>query len=139
MKRIVFVAGSLTLVGSPLPPDEEPPFKTSWVFSRECQNALCDILFGRIVPNREWMSKLQFYEASKGPRYPLWDRLFTHSIRPDGAQGMLLPYHDYLEPTGEIALSTLVRTLGAVRKIRLHGIASGPWEKREEWLNEQIP
>jgi hypothetical protein len=167
----------------------------------ERQNALCDLFFGRIVPNRslvffytksghpldesvnrlvvgvgqiEWMSKLQFYEASEGPRYPLWDRLFTHSIRPDGAQGMLLPYHDYLAPTGDsaederrkalieeiavaperaqvmsfshvgehathdIALSTLVRTLGAVRKIRVHGIANGPWEKREEWLNKQI-
>lgn len=188
-------------LSSPLPPDDEPPFKTSWVFSRERQNALCDLFFGRIAPNQslvffytknghpldesinrlvvgvgqiEWMSKLQFYEASEGPRYPLWDRLFTHTIRPDGAQGLLLPYHDYLEPTGDIdederrkvlveeiavaperaqmmsfshvgehathdiALSTLVRSLDAVRKIRTHGIASGPWEKREEWLNEQI-
>jgi hypothetical protein len=24
-----------------LPPDEEPPFKTSWVFSRERQEAIC--------------------------------------------------------------------------------------------------
>jgi hypothetical protein len=66
VKRIVFVAGSLALVGSPLPPDEEPPFKTSWVFSRECQNALCDILFGRIVPNREWMSKLSMRSFAAG-------------------------------------------------------------------------
>ena len=26
----------------------------------------------------------------------------------------------------------------AVRKIRAHGIAEGPWEAREEWLNQQI-
>ena len=120
------------------------------------------------------MSKLQFYDASEGERYPLWDRLFSHSIRPDGAAGMLIPYHDYLESTGDpeedarcrrlveeiavvpdrsqimsfshvgehashdIALSTLVRCLEAVRKVREHGIASGPWEQREEWLNAQI-
>ena len=38
----------------------------------------------------------------------------------------------------DVALSTLVRCLDAVRKIRQHGIAEGPWEAREEWLNEQI-
>ncbi|NEV75924.1 AAA family ATPase [Rhodopseudomonas sp. BR0C11] len=186
---------------TPLPPDDEPPFKTSWVYARERQTALCELFFSSIVPNKslvffytknghpldesinrlvvgvgqiEWMTKIQLYEATEGPRYPLWDRLFTHSIRPDGAKGTLLPYHDYLEPTGDpdederrkvllndiavvpeaihtmafshvgehathdIALSTLVRTLEAIRKVRQHGIASGPWEKREEWLNEQI-
>jgi ATP-dependent exoDNAse (exonuclease V) alpha subunit len=188
-------------LSSPLPPDDEPPFKTSWVFSRERQNALCELFFNRIAPKRSlvffytksghpldesinrlvvgigrinWMAELQFYEATEGPRYPLWDRLFTHSIRPNGSEGMLLPYHEYLEPTGDpgedarrktlveeiavaperahmmsfshvgehathdIALSTLVRSLEAVRKIRAHGIVSGPWERREEWLNEQI-
>jgi ATP-dependent exoDNAse (exonuclease V) alpha subunit len=185
----------------PLPPEEEPPFKTSWVFSRARQEALCELFFSRIAAknslvffytksghpleetiNRlivgvgqiDWLSKLQHYEASEGPRYPLWDRLFTHSIRPAGAAGMLLPYHEYLEATGDpdedarrqellneiavvpersqvmafshvgehatndIALASLVRCFEAVRKIRAHGIASGPWEKREEWLNEKI-
>jgi ATP-dependent exoDNAse (exonuclease V) alpha subunit len=189
-------------LSKPLPPDvEETPFKTSWVFGRERQNALCELFFSRIVPGQslvffytksghpldesinrlvvgvgliETMSKLQFYEASEGHRYPLWDRLFSHTIRPDGAAGMLIPYHDYLEATGDtnedqrrrrlldeiavvperaqiasfshvgehathdVALSTLVQSLAAVRKIRAHGIASGPWEKREEWLNAQI-
>jgi ATP-dependent exoDNAse (exonuclease V) alpha subunit len=126
------------------------------------------------VGTLDWISGLQRYEASAGPRYPLWDRLFTHSIRPDGAQGLLLPYHDYLEPTGDpdedarrrllveeitvvpelghirsfshvgeharhdVALSSLVKCLEAVRVIRTHGIALGPWENREEWLNAQI-
>lgn len=31
----------------------------------------------------------------------MWDLLIRHSIRPDGADGFLLPYHDYLEPTGD--------------------------------------
>jgi hypothetical protein len=38
----------------------------------------------------------------------------------------------------DVALSTLVRCLESVRKIRAHGIASGPWDKREEWLNAKI-
>ena len=113
-------------------------------------------------------------KSSEGPRDPLWDRLLTHSIRPDGANGMLLPYHDYLEDTGDVdenqrrrvlleeiavapergqvksfshvgehagndvALSSLVRSLEAVRKVRSHGVTAGPWGRREEWLNEQI-
>ncbi len=38
----------------------------------------------------------------------------------------------------DVALSTLVRALEAVRAIRRHGIVAGPWEKREDWLNERI-
>lgn len=189
-------------LSTPLPPDvEQPPFNTSWVFARERQNALCDLFFNRIVPTQslvffytksghpldetinrlivgvglvETMAKLQFYDASEGERYPLWDRLFSHSIRPGGAAGMLVPYHDYLDPTGDadenqrrrelleeiavvpersqimsfshvgehathdVALSTLVRCLEAIRKVRIHGIANGPWDKREVWLNAQI-
>ncbi|SLK17377.1 MULTISPECIES: hypothetical protein [unclassified Paenibacillus] len=106
--------------------------------------------------------------------YPLWDRLITHSIREEGEEGFLLPYHEYLTSTGDeaedqrraalleeiivtpdlahnrtfsyasehatpdVALSVLVRCLQAVKKIREHGIAEGPWEKREDWLNQQI-
>ena len=186
---------------SALPPDERAPFPTPWIFSRERQIALCEVFFDRIAAKQslvffytksghpldetinrlivgvgqvDWISPLQMYEASEGPRYPLWDRLFTHSIRTDGWHGMLLPYHDYLEPTGDpgedvrrralleeiavvpergqmksfshvgehathdVALSSLVKCLDAVRRIRAHGVVSGPWEKREEWLNEKI-
>lgn len=186
---------------TPLPPDEKAPFPTPWVFSRERQIALCELFFNRLAAKQslvffytksghpldesinrlivgvgqvEWLSGLQLYEASEGPRYPLWDRLFTHSIRTDGSNGTLLPYHDYLESTGDpdederrrglldeiavtpdrgqmksfshvgehathdVALSSLVKCLDAIRVIRAHGVASGPWDKREEWLNEKI-
>ena len=33
----------------------------------------------------------------------MWDLLIRHTIRPDGADGFLFPYHDYLEPTGDAA------------------------------------
>ena len=86
---------------------------------RERQEALSELFFSRVAPKQslvffytksghpldesinrlivgvgtlDWISGIQRYEASAGPRYPLWDRLFTHSIRPDGVYGMLLPY-----------------------------------------------
>lgn len=188
---------------NPLPPDEDSPFPSPWVFSSARQEAISDLFFNRLAPGR---SLVFFYTksghplgdqinrlvvgvgqltkvhpmirydvaSSSGAPYPLWDRLVGHSIRPDGHAGFLLPYHDYLEPTGDpeedarrsellneiavvpepsnimafsyagehssadIALSTLVSVLASVRIIRSHGIATGPWARREEWINQQI-
>jgi hypothetical protein len=187
---------------SPLPPDEKSPFASPWVFGRARQTALVDLVFGRLKPERslvffyckegqplgdtisrlivgvgriETIAPTKQYDVESGkPTYPMWDRLLRHSIRPDGSDGFLFPYHEYLEATGDadederrrrlldevavsadtahtrvfsfaaelaptdVALSTLIRCLDAVRKIRAHGIAKGPWERREEWLNTQI-
>lgn len=186
----------------PLPPDEKSPFDSPWVFGRARQTAIVDHVFDRLTPERslvffyckegqplgdtisrlvvgvgriQSIAPVKQYDAPVGKStYPMWDRLLRHSIRPDGSDGFLLPYHDYLEPTGDaaedarraellteiavpadpahmrvfsyaaelapadVALSTLIRCLEAVRKIRSHGIAKGPWERREEWLNTQI-
>lgn len=186
----------------PLPTDEDPPFPSPWVFGRARQEALLNLFFGRLVPQESLvffyckegqplgdtisrlvvgMGRITAVAPAKGyevrenrPTYLMWDRLIRHSIRPTGKEGFLLPYHDYLQPTGDpdedkkrqdllreiavpadpahlrvfsyaaelappdIALSTLVRCLESVRRIRLHGIASGPWDRREEWLNAQI-
>jgi ATP-dependent exoDNAse (exonuclease V) alpha subunit len=185
-----------------LPEDREPPFPTPWVFGRQRQAALLATFFGALTPGKSLvffytkegqpisdainrlvvgvgsMTKvgplLEYDSVGSKPTYPMWDRLVHHSIRPDEADGFLLPYHAYLEPTGDpdedarrlellreiavvpepghtrvfsyfaehasadVALSTLVRCLDSVRRIRSHGIAEGPWELREEWLNEQI-
>ncbi len=186
-----------------LPPDEEPPFKSPWVFGRARQKAILELFSSRLKPDRS----LVFFYCKEGqplgdtisrlvigvgritnlappntfdvldntkPKQLMWDLLFRHSIRPDGHDGFLLPYHEYTTPTGDsaedarrldllreiavaadlahirvfsyaaelapadIALSTLVRFLEAVRKIKQHGIAKGPWDRREEWLNKQI-
>ena len=185
----------------PLPPDVPPPFDSPWVFSRERQEALSTLFFSRLQAKESlvffytksghpleeslarlivgvgwinWISKLKYYEAAKEPSYPVWDRLFTHSIRPEGHDGFLIPYHDYLEPTGDVdedarrrrlaseiavvpeiadilsfsfagelsrpdvALSALVGCLEAVRKVREHGIARGPWGQHEEWIAHRI-
>lgn len=184
-----------------LPPDDKAPFNSPWVFGHARQDALLDLVFKRIKPEKSLVffytkeghplgdsitrlvvgvgrimhiGKVEKYETDKSTTYALWDRLIQHSIRPNGDDGFLLPYHDYLVPTGDadedvrrrtllaeivvvpeashikefsyasevagpdVALSTLIRCLDAVRKIREHGIAEGPWEKREKWLNHQI-
>jgi hypothetical protein len=187
-----------------LPDDQEPPFKngSAWVFGRRRQEALLDSFFEpvtdgsslvffytkegqpisdsitRLVVGVGRVAKvdqpLEYDGVGSKKVPPVWDRIVHHSIRPDGTDGFLLPYHAYLEPTGDreeddrrrlllreiavtpepshvpafsyfseqaspdIALSTLVKCLDAVRRIRTHGIALGPWDTREEWLNEQI-
>lgn len=186
----------------PLPPDEDSPFASPWVFGRERQEAILKLFSSRLTSERslvffyckegqplgDTISRLVMgvgriatlappmaYDVTKKkPTHLMWDLLVRHTIRPDGEDGFLLPYHDYLEPTGDaaedarreqllreiavpadpahvrvfsyaaelapadIALSTLVRCLESVRKIREHGIAKGPWERREEWINQQI-
>ncbi len=113
---------------NPLPPDEEPPFASPWVFGRARQEALTNLMFGRLTPQRSLVffyckegqplgdtisrllvgvghiatvGKVEFYKTAKTESYPLWDRIIRHSIRLDGTDGLLLPYHDYLEPTGD--------------------------------------
>ena len=187
---------------APLPEDDESPFASPWVFGRARQAALLRLFSGRLTPERSLVffyckegqplgdsisrlvvgvGKIQkvapplAYDVRENkPTHVMWDLLVRHSIRPDGAEGFLLPYHEYLRPTGDpdedarrarlmeeiavpadpahtrvfsyagelapadIALSTLVKCLQVVRKIREHGIASGPWDRREEWLNSEI-
>ena len=188
-------------LAEPLPADESPPFPTSWVFQRTRQEALCKQFFGRLTPERslvffyckeghplgDTLSRLVvgvgriqaigpqgYYDSDGELAYPYWDRKIHHTIRPDASDGFLLPYHDYLSPTGDpdedmrrrdlldtiavavdpsqnaafsytselatsdAALTTLMRCLGAVRLIRTHGVARGPWDIREQWLNDQI-
>ncbi len=188
---------------TPLPPDEPSPFNSPWVFGRARQEALLDLFSSRLTageslvffyckegqPLGDTVPRLvvgigritnvdrpKAYDVAdkRKPTYLMWDLLIRHSIRPQGHDGFLLPYHKYIEPTGDpvederrldllrkiavpvdptnmrifsyaaehvssdVALSTLVRCLESVREIRKHGIAEGPWELREEWLNDQI-
>jgi len=113
----------------PLPPDEEPPFATAWVFGRARQEKLLELFFDRRLeegkslaifyckeghPLGETLSRLIVgvgtitkigkilrYHAANKQGHPLWDRLIHHSIRPDGINGFLMPYHDYVEPVDD--------------------------------------
>ena len=114
----------------PLPSDTEPPFPSPWVFSGQRQTALLDHFFGQVTPasslvllytksghplgddisrllvgigNVTAVGNAVLYPKADGTTssYPAWDRLISHSIRPDGEQGFLLPYHSYLTGTGD--------------------------------------
>jgi len=186
----------------PLVADVPPPFPSTWVFSGQRQTQLLDHVFSQLNPGTSLVmlytksghpldekhsrllvgvgtltavdSQRNYTKAAAGPDQPMWDRLISHSIRPGGFQGLLLPYLDYLRPTGDpaqdarraqlaediavgideahtrafsygselagpdVALAILSATLEAVRLIREHAIVAGPWEQREEWLNERI-
>jgi hypothetical protein len=116
-------------LGLALPPEQQAPFETAWVFSRRRQEVLLDSFFDAFTPTR---SLVFFYTkeghplgdsirrllvgvgqiTKVGPRmeyesvgskavHPIWDRIVCHSIRSDNAEGVLLPYHAYLTPTGD--------------------------------------
>jgi len=185
-----------------LPRDAAPPFPSPWVFGRKRQEAIVDLVFDRLKKEQSLVifytkeghplgeglrrvvvgigritkvGKREHYDTTDGAvGYPLWDRVISHSIRLHGEDGFILPYHEYLKPTGnatedarrvellqeiivtppqahvedfsygseltdsDVALAVLSRALAAVRKIREHAIADGPWQKREDWLNEQL-
>ncbi len=186
---------------SQLPPDEDAPFDSPWVFGKDRQEALLERMFGHLTDEKSLVffyckegqplgdrvsrlivgvarilktGKVIPYKSTQPKTYPLWDRIIQHSIRPEGSDGFLLPFHQYIHPTGDptedarrldllaeiavpadgpytrtfsygaelattdIVLSLLVRCLEAVRRVRKHGIAKGPWADREEWLNQQI-
>jgi len=189
-------------MADPLARDIDPPFDSKWVFSATRQQQLLTHVFDQVRPQSSLAlfytksghplderhrrlligvgtitaldTQQPYHQSRPGPQQPMWDRRIGHSIRPDGVNGLLLPYQDYLRPTGtpaedarraalaediavgideahtrafsygselagpDVALSLLSATLEAVRLIRTHGIAGGPWQAREDWLNARI-
>jgi hypothetical protein len=118
----------------PLPPDEEAPFATSWVFGRARQEKLLEMFFDQRLASGKHaagkplalfyckeghplgetinrlivgvgsitkIDKIIRYETQSRDAYAMWDRIVRHSIRPDGDEGFLLPYHDYIAPIGD--------------------------------------
>jgi hypothetical protein len=112
-----------------LPPEQEAPFKTSWVFSRDLQERLLTLFFDEIkgqeslaifytkeghplpneaprlivgVGNVTKRASLMRYDTKKtGHTYPLWERIIEHSIDDKNTSGILLPYHEYLKSTDD--------------------------------------
>lgn len=186
------------------PDEEMPPdFSSDWVFGRARQEAILRLVFSQLVEGKSLVffycknghplgdefkrlvvglgtilkigRPISYQTEPDGlPTYTLWDRIIQHSIRSEGSDGFLIPYHDYVMTTGDVsedvrryellrdiavaaasqhqrtfsygselagwdaALGILARCLQAIRLIRRHGIAPGPWDKREEWVNQQI-
>jgi len=108
-----------------LPRYEKAPFPSAWVYNHERQLALNELFYDHLEkgyslvffytkngnPVDENVSRLligvglitnispilEYKKSRKGNNYPIWDRKISHSIRPDGEEGFLVPYHDYLE------------------------------------------
>ena len=118
-----------------IPLDEKPPFPSSWVYTSKTQEALLKRFFEPIKEEKSLVifyakganpidedsrrlivgigsiktkSKILKYETTADYTYPLWDRLITHGIRPNdvASEGILLPYHEYLELPDDFQLKT---------------------------------
>jgi len=112
-----------------LPADDDAPFPTPWVFGRDRQEALLNLVFDKLTDEKSLaffyckegqplgdlhtrlvvgvgrilkVGKVLRYDSTTAKTYALWDRIIQHSIRPDGEDGLLLPYHEYTEPTGDM-------------------------------------
>lgn len=131
----------------PLPRDETPPFATSWVFGRERQNCILELFFGRLTPEKSLVffyckegtpvgeelprvivgvgrinrihDPIAYQTTDNRPTYLAWDRPIAHSVRVEGSDGFLLPYHSYLESTGDLTEDE--RRLGLLRQIVVPG------------------
>jgi hypothetical protein len=122
--------------------DEDAPFPTPWVFGAKRQRAVLEHIFNKVEKSRSLIffytkegqpvddrlnrlivgvgeithcGQIEEYDSDGGEAHPLWDRLVSHSIRSDGERGFLLPYHEYLSPTGDEAEDARRREL--VREI----------------------
>ena len=53
----------------------------------------------------ERIGQLTFYDSIHGSMssHPIWEREIAHSLRPGGEGGLLVPFSDYLTPTGDEA------------------------------------
>lgn len=105
-------------------------FNTNWVFGPALQEAILDAFFAEVVPGRSLAvfytkgahpigddiprlvvgigevtrcGAQRYYESSKpsARKHPIWQRDVGHSLRPGGVGGLLVPFHEYLEPTGD--------------------------------------
>ena len=116
-----------------LPPDERSPFSKDnpWVFGRARQEALLKLFSGRLTPGNSLVffyckegqplgdtfrrlvvgtgritrvaPPKPYDSVGSKPTHFMWDLLIRHSIRLDGHDGFLLPYHEYLKPSGDPA------------------------------------
>ena len=110
--------------------DRPQGFKTAWVFNHALQAAILDAFYESVekdtslalfytkgahplgddiprlvvgVGSIERIGQLTFYDSTHGSMsaHPIWEREIAHSLRPGGERGLLVPFSDYLTPTGD--------------------------------------
>jgi DNA-directed RNA polymerase specialized sigma24 family protein len=134
INRLVVGVGRLTKVGPLLDYDHDGGWESYPIWDRLIHHSI------RPVESDGFLLPYHAYLAPTGdPREDAHrlELLREIAVVPERAHTRIFSYFSELaEP--DVALSTLVRCLDSVRRIRHHGIAPGPWDLREEWLNEQI-
>ena len=107
-------------------------FKTGWVFSPALQVAILDAFYEPVEKDKslalfytkgahplgddiprlivgigsiERVRQQAFYDSNQSSKsdHPIWEREIAHSLRPGGEGGLLIPFSDYLAPTGDEA------------------------------------
>ncbi len=110
--------------------DRPKGFKTGWVFSPALQETILTAFYEFVehdtslalfytkgahpladdVPRLivgigavEQVGELRHYDSADSSMrdHPIWEREIAHSLRPDGEGGLLVPFSNYLEPTGD--------------------------------------
>lgn len=123
--------------------DREPDlgYDTTWVHEAENQTALLNafsahlreedslcIFYAKHVPFVEGTSRVlvgagriktigklsEYKRKGDGPRGMLWERPIQHSIRPNGSDGLLMPYTEVLEKAAEDSSLDLNRYIATV-------------------------
>ena len=118
-----------------IPNDEAPPFNSPWIYASRTQEAILKKFFDPIkeenslsvfyvkgtnpidedsrrlivgIGTIKRKSPILRYETTADYTFPLWDRLITHGIRPGDpmSEGILLPYHEYLDLPEDFILRT---------------------------------
>ncbi len=109
-------------------------YSSGWVFQPHVQEAILDGFFEPVRPQEslaffytksrqplfEDVTRLvvgvglvnsvgptRYYRNSTkpgAPDHPIWERDVAHTLRPGGIGGLLVPYHQYLAPTGDADL-----------------------------------
>lgn len=132
---------------SPLPADDAPTAYTSdWVFQPGIQEQILDGFFGpirrhesltffytktrqpifddvtRLIVGIGLVNQLgptRYYESSDSTKrqHPIWQREVSHTLRPQGVGGLLIPFQQYLAPTGDP--NEDARRLAMARELRL--------------------
>lgn len=122
-------------------------YTSKWVFQPHVQRAILDGFFDPIVGDRSvifFYTKTRqpmFDDVSRlivgiglvsavgkehtyrnttkpsAPEHTIWERDITHSLRPNGIGGLLVPYHAYLAPTGDPDLDRQHRDLAKELRI----------------------
>jgi ATP-dependent exoDNAse (exonuclease V) alpha subunit len=148
-----------------IPRDQAPNFNTAWVYTKETQNALLNKFFDPVKENNSLAilyikgpnpldedsrrliagiglikkkSGILTYTTTADYTYPIWDRLLAHGIRMDEneSEGILLPYHEYLELPEDFTIRTKDGKKGKYELIDEIKLTLQETASREEVIDE---